>query len=74
MTTLKINLIQDLIWVVSVWLPNRFISAELESVLSHTEKACITSYNRKFSKEYENENHNIYTHQLFLPGPPAPWS
>ena len=31
-----------------VWLRNRMISAELEPVLSYTEKLCIASYYRQF--------------------------
>ena len=31
-----------------VWLRNRSLSAELEPVLSHTERSCIASYYKQF--------------------------
>ena len=36
---------------IPVWLQNRLISAELEPVLSNTEKSCIASNYKQFSAD-----------------------
>ena len=43
-----------------IWLPNRIITAELEPVLSDTEKCCIVLYNQ-FSTSIKIYNHSIQT-------------
>ena len=45
--------------VISVWLRNRFISAGLESVLSHTEKIIYSIALQTIFHEYKNRKINI---------------
>ena len=45
--------------VISVWLRNRFISASLESDLSHTEKIIYSIALQTIFHEYSNKNRKI---------------
>ena len=49
----NVNKLRTVCDKIQVWLRNRLISAGLEPILSHTEKACIASYYRLFPTNNE---------------------
>ena len=55
---------------IAVWLRNLLISAGLEQVLSHTEKSCIASYNKQFSRNIKTKIIKLIS--VCYPGPTAP--
>ena len=57
-----------LLRVIPVWLRNRLISAGLEPVPSHTEKACIASYYRQFSTKDHKTGLNLIVFNFNISG------